>query len=264
MELIDIGVNLADKAFRRDRDEVLARARDAGVVALVVTGTSVRSSASAADLCAEHPGVLWSTAGVHPHDARTWGPDAAAAVRDLAARPTTVAVGECGLDFNRDFSPRPDQERAFAAQLDLAGELGLPVFLHERDALDRFTAILRPLRDRLPGGVAHCFTGGRDALRPLLDLGLHVGITGWIADERRGAELREAARYVPADRLMIETDAPYLAPRSMRPRPRRGRNEPAFLPWVLAALSEAAGRAPEAVAAETTATARRFFGLETP
>jgi TatD DNase family protein len=166
-----------------------------------------------------------------------------------------------GLDFFRDFSPRPVQERVFERQLETAAEAGLPVFLHQRDAHERFLLILKTYRDALPGAVAHCFTAGREELYAYLDLDCHIGITGWICDQRRGRHLLEIVGDIPADRLMLETDAPYLMPRTIRPRPETRRNEPANLPYVLETVAAARGETPEAVAEATTATARAFFGL---
>lgn len=260
--LIDIGVNLAHASFRRDRDDVIDRARAAGVATMVVTGTSVPTSRDALALARAHPATLRATAGVHPHDARHCDDAAIEALRDLAQDPAVVAIGECGLDFNRDFSPRPAQERCFEAQLALACDLGRPVFLHERDAHERFVAILRLYRDRLRGAVVHCFTGTAAERDAYLDLGCCLGVTGWICDERRGLGLREVVRGIPDDRLMVETDAPFLLPRDARPRPRDGRNEPALLPLVVRAIAASQGRTESEVAAASTATARRFFGLD--
>jgi TatD DNase family protein len=261
MELIDIGVNLAHRRFASDRDAVIARALTAGVRAMVVTGTSTRASRDARDLAASRTGILWSTAGIHPHEARDATPAAIDELRELARHPAVCAVGECGLDFDRMFSSQADQERAFAHQLALATELGLPVFLHERAAHDRFIAILREHRPRLTRAVVHCFTGTAAELDAYLALDLHIGITGWICDERRGLPLRALIPRIPPDRLMIETDAPFLLPRDLAKRPADGRNEPAFLLQVLAAVARAAGRPAAAIASETTQTARAFFGL---
>jgi TatD DNase family protein len=260
-ELVDIGVNLAHGSFRADRDAVIARAIAAGVRHMVITGTSLRASREAIALCAANPHTLLATAGIHPHQAREADEGTPAALRALAADPAVRAIGECGLDFDRDFSPRPAQEACFAAQLALAAELGLPVFLHERAAHDRFVAILREHRPRLRAAVIHCFTGSATELDAYLALDLHVGITGWICDDRRGAHLRALVGRIPDDRLMLETDAPFLTPRDLRPQPARGRNEPALLPHVLAAVARAAGRAPADVAAATTRTARAFFKI---
>ncbi|MCK6532264.1 MAG: TatD family hydrolase [Polyangiaceae bacterium] len=263
--LIEIGVNLGHRQFAHDRDQVLARARAAGVRHQVVTGTSVAGSRAALALARAHPD-LSSTAGVHPHDAKSFDSGTLAVLRELAAaradgdRRLVVAIGECGLDYDRDFSPRDVQRRAFAAQLGLAVELGLPVFLHERAAHQDFAAILAEHRPSLAGAVVHCFTGGPAELERYLELDCHVGVTGWIADERRGTELRSAAPRVPPDRLMLETDAPFLLPKGA-PKSAGRRNEPAFLPLVLAAVARVTGRDERSVAKETTQTARKFFGL---
>ncbi len=258
-ELIDIGVNLTHRSFAGDHDAVVDRAIAAGVTTLILTGTSEASSRSAQELAAARPGVLFSTAGVHPHDASHCGPTTIETLRGLARLPGVVAIGECGLDFNRDFSPRPIQEQWFAAQLALAAELGLPVFLHERDAHERFIAILRAHRTGLVDLVVHCFTGTAAELEGYLELGACIGITGWICDERRGAVLRKLTARIPLDRLMVETDAPFLAPRDLRPRV--SRNEPAYLPHILAAIAAERGEPIEHVAAATTATARRVFRI---
>jgi TatD DNase family protein len=261
-ELIDIGVNLAHRRFAADRDAVIARARAAGVSTMVITGTSMRASREARALAASRRGTLWSTAGIHPHDARNATPADIAELRELARDPAVRAIGECGLDFDRMFSPREQQERAFAQQLALAAELRLPVFLHERAAHARFAAIVREHRPALSAAVVHCFTGTAGELDAYLALDLHIGITGWICDERRGVALRSLIPRIPPDRLMIETDAPFLLPRDLTSRPRDGRNEPAFLPHVLAAVARAAGRPVDVIAAETTRTARAFFGID--
>ena len=257
MQLVDIGANLTHAAFREDLDAVLARARAHGVGTIVVTGTSVEESRSAADLAEAHG--LYATAGVHPHHARECDGETIPALRELAQHPRIVAIGECGLDFNRNYSPHPSQEKWFVAQLELAAELGKPLFLHSRDAHPRCAEILRNLR--VGKAVAHCFTGEGPELRAYLDLGLHIGITGWICDERRGAHLLELVKEIPRERLLLETDAPYLTPRDLRPQPKARRNEPAFLPHVLRTVARARGEAPEALAAATAANARRLFSL---
>ena len=260
--LVDIGANLTHSAFRADLDAVLERARAAGVGTILVTGSSIAESRRAAELAAAHPGLLYATAGVHPHHARDCDANTIPALRALATEARVVALGECGLDYNRNYSPHPSQEKWFVAQLELACELGKPLFLHSRDAHPRFAEILRAHRDRLPPAVAHCFTGDKDELHAYLALGLYVGITGWICDERRGAHLLGLVREIPPERLLIETDAPYLTPRDLRPQPKARRNEPAFLPHVLAAVARALGRPADEVGAETAANARRLFGLE--
>jgi TatD DNase family protein len=258
-ELVDIGANLSHKSFRSDLADVLRRGRETGVRRILVTGTSVESTRAAIDLARAHPGALFATAGIHPHDASTASPAALAELAELARAPEVKSMGECGLDFDRDFSPRPTQEAAFEAQLEIAAANRLPLFLHERAAHDRFLAILSRHRPRLGRAVVHCFTGTERELDAYLALDLHVGITGWICDDRRGAGLRPLMAKIPADRLMLETDAPYLAPPAAKARGRR--NEPAFLSHVLEEVARGAGRPAAQVAAETTRTAERFFGL---
>ncbi len=259
--LVDIGANLTNKAFRYDLEEVLERAANAGIGTIMVTGTSEDASRDARELALRYPGRLYATAGVHPHEAKDFGVDTASALRELAATVEVVAIGETGLDFNRNYSPPGDQERAFEEQLALASDLAMPVFLHERDAHARQVEILRSFRDGLVDGVAHCFTGSREELYGYLDLDLYVGITGWICDERRGLHLRELVGEIPRDRLLLETDAPWLLPRTLRPVPEGRRNEPAFLTEVLGAVAECTGRSVEQLAAETAANARRLFRL---
>ena len=261
LDLIDIGANLTHDSFDADRDAVLARAASAGVRRIVVTGTSVTSSVQAAALCEAKPESLFATAGVHPHHAGDFDAHSTAALRSLLAAPTFVAVGECGLDFFRDYSPRDAQRRAFAAQLELAADVGKPVFLHQRDAHEEFVALLTPMRARLAGGVAHCFTGGPAELAAYLDLDLHVGVTGWVCDERRGADLRAAVPRIPLDRLLVETDAPYLLPRDLVPKPKGRRNEPQFLSHVVARVAALMNQPVEVVAQAATTNAERLFGL---
>jgi len=260
--LIDIGANLTHSAFHADLPQVLAHAARAGVSTIVVTGTSLEASAQAARLAAAHPEMLRATAGVHPHHAGACNADTIPALRGLATQPLVVALGECGLDFNRNYSPHPDQERCFVAQLELACELGKPLFLHSRDAHPRLAELVRAYGDRLPSAVAHCFTGERDELHAYLDLDLYIGITGWICDERRGLHLRELVREIPRDRLLLETDAPYLTPRDLRPQPKARRNEPAFLAHILRAVALARGEPPQVLGAATAQNARRFFELD--
>jgi TatD DNase family protein len=267
--LVDIGANLADKAFRADLPAVLARAAEAGVLAILVTGTSAAGSRRAREIAVERRAGpaprLFATAGVHPHQASSASREVYRELRELLARPEVVAVGECGLDYDRDFSPRPVQRACFEAQLEIASEVQKPVFLHERAAHDDFASALERWRPRLAGGVVHCFTGERRALERYLDLDLYAGITGWICDERRGAHLRELVRIVPEGRLLVETDAPYLLPRDLD-RPgggagSRGRNEPALVAHVARTVAACRGEPFEALAAHTTAAARRLFGI---
>ncbi|MBB4128282.1 TatD DNase family protein [Xanthomonas translucens] len=261
MTLIDIGANLTHDSFDRDRDAVLQRARDAGVAQLVVTGASREHSPLALQLAQQHPGFLYATAGVHPHHAVEYTAECDAELRALHAHAEVVAVGECGLDYFRDLAPRPAQHRAFERQLQLAADTGKPLFLHQRDAHADFLALMRQFDGKLGPAVVHCFTGSREELFDYLDRDWHIGITGWLCDERRGAHLRELVKNIPASRLMIETDAPYLLPRTLKPLPKDRRNEPAFLAHIVEELARDRGEDVAATAAATTATARGFFRL---
>ncbi|MGQ0585770.1 MAG: TatD family hydrolase [Gammaproteobacteria bacterium] len=267
--MIDIGANLAHDSFDHDRDAVLGRARDAGVTRIVVTGSSIESTRKALALARAHAGVLYATAGLHPHHATEYSAEHEALFRELGAQAEVVALGECGLDYFRNLSPHADQLRAFTAQMKLAVDARKPVFLHQRDAHAAFLPILKEYRPQLAAAIVHCFTDTRAALDDYLALDCHIGITGWICDERRGLSLREAAKHIPDDRLLVETDAPYLLPRNRNPliasSPRSGRierrNEPSFLPYVVRALAEARGEDEAQVGRITAQNARRLFRL---
>ena len=261
MQLVDIGANLTHESFDQDRAAVVREAQGAGVAMFGITGTTVALSAAAVELVREWPDVMFATAGVHPHHARDVDANAVRELTELAALPEVRAVGETGLDYFRDLSPRPVQLQAFERQIAIAVATRKPLFLHQRDAHADFLAVMRTARDHVTGGVVHCFTDSREALFAYLDLDLHIGITGWLCDERRGAHLREMVRHIPAARLMVETDSPYLLPRSLMPKPAHRRNEPKFLPHIVEELARDRGETFEITAAATTATARAFFDL---
>ena len=261
MQLLDIGANLSHESFRPDLDAVLQRARAHGVTRMIVTGASSHGSELARILAHRYPDTLFATAGVHPHHAVDYDDATDARLRELALDTAVRAIGETGLDYNRNYSPRDAQLTAFERQLQIAVDANKPAFLHQRDAHGDFIALLRRYRDKLPAAVVHCFTDSGEALREYLALDCHIGITGWICDERRGTHLRELVREIPADRLMIETDAPYLLPRTVRPMPAHRRNEPMYLRHICEEIARDRGESLEALAAHTTATARAFFAL---
>lgn len=258
--MFDIGVNLTSSQFAKDRDDVVARAFDAGVNGLLITGTNLRESQQAQKLARQYSSC-WSTAGVHPHDSSQWQAVTEEAIIELAAQPEVVAIGECGLDFNRNFSTPEEQELAFVAQLRIAAELNMPVFMHCRDAHERFMTLLEPWLDKLPGAVLHCFTGTREEMQACVARGIYIGITGWVCDERRGLELRELLPLIPAEKLLIETDAPYLLPRDLTPKPSSRRNEPAHLPHILQRIAHWRGEDAVWLAATTDANVKTLFGI---
>jgi TatD DNase family protein len=259
--LIDIGINLAHDSYDADRSDVMTRAEAMGVGQMIVTGSNTASARRALELARSHPGRLFATAGVHPHHATEVTDTVLAELEALARSPEVVAIGECGLDYFRDFSPRDVQRDAFHRQLELAARIGKPVFLHQRDAHDDFLAILREHRPSLRGGVAHCFTGTGAQLEAYLAEGVAIGITGWICDERRGAHLLPLVRHIPEGRLLLETDGPYLLPRDLRPKPASRRNEPAWLPHIARVVAQARAEPAEQLAAASTRAAREIFAL---
>lgn len=263
--LIDIGVNLSGKSFQKDLPQVIERATEAGVSQMGVTGTNLQHSDAAIELCNKYPDVLFSTAGVHPHHAKEWTEKTAQEIHSMTQMHCVKAVGECGLDYNRNFSDPKDQRSCFEAQLELAADVKLPVFLHQRDAHEDFIDIMARWRDQLVGGVVHCFTGNAEEAKAYLELDLMIGVTGWLCDERRGQSLQQAVKEIPLQSLMIETDAPYLLPRDLPENIssilQERRNEPLVLPHVCSALAYYKNEEPEKVARLTSQQSRHFFSL---
>lgn len=258
MRYFDIAVNLLDRRFAADRDEVLARASDAGVEHILVLGSDAAQSTAAQALCMQTPAQLSCAVGIHPHHAAQATAADFRQLRRLAGLPQVRAIGEAGLDYARDLAPRSTQLAVLDAQFAIAAETGLPMYLHDRDTDGALVAALAPWRSRLAGVVVHCFTGSADELAALLALDCYVGITGWVCDERRGDGLAALVRRIPRDRLLIETDAPYLVPRTLRPRPRRC--EPRHVVEIARQIAALRGESLAAVAAATWANANRLFG----
>ncbi|KZW99342.1 DNase TatD [Pseudoalteromonas luteoviolacea] len=254
--MIDAGVNLTSSQFDKDLEQVIDRAREASISNMLLIGCDVHSSAASLSMAKLYG--FCSTAGVHPHDAKDAPDDLSAQLCELAKSSEVVAIGECGLDFNRDFSPRPVQERVCSEQLHLAQQLSMPVYLHERDAHMHLRALLSEVQ---VNGVLHCFTGDKQALKYYLDYGLMIGVTGWVCDERRGQQLRELIQYIPNDRLLIETDAPYLLPRTLRPKPKSRRNEPAHLHAVAEQIAALKGTEQSTIARCSTYNFLTLFNL---
>ncbi len=252
MRLIDSHAHLNFPQFDADREAVIARARKAGLVAILNVGTDLASSRAAVKL-AEKYDFLYAAVGVHPHDARTLTPTVLDELRRLARHPKVVAIGEIGLDYYRDLSPRPMQQWAFADQLALAAELGLPVVVHSREAHDD---VLATLQGWDGVGVLHSYSAGPERLEEVLELGFYIGISGPVTFPKAN-RLRAVAATVPLERLLVETDCPYLTP-----EPHRGRrNEPAYVQYVVEAVARARETSPKAVARATADNARRLFGM---
>ena len=254
MALIDAGLNLTSSQYENDRDLIMARAKEAGVESCLIIGGDEDDSRHALTLAKQYK--VFATAGVHPHYAKTASPSLLEHLSELSQAPEVVAIGECGLDYNRDFSPRPKQRSVFAAQLELANSLDMPVYLHERDAHEDMLAMLKEYR---PKGILHCFTGTPEQASAYLDLGLYLGVTGWVCDERRGSDLNAALRVIPLERLLVETDGPYLLPRTIRPKPKSRRCESAHLPYVAEHLARVYHCSAQEIASHTSANFKRLF-----
>lgn len=261
MQLIDIGVNLTNHRLYDRLQSVIDDAQHNNIIHQIITGTSIESSERAVEISNKYPGYFSSTAGCHPHDAKDFKAEHRQQLIDLSNHDSVVAIGECGLDFNRNFSPQPIQISVFEQQIEIAQTVNLPLFMHQRDAHQTFIDILTTHRDEYSSGVIHCFTGDKYQLKDCLDLGLYIGITGWICDHRRNAELKDALRYLPVDRLMVETDSPYLLPRTIKPKPKSNTNFPAYLPWVVKMISEILDVSEKQIAQQTRENTSEFFSL---
>lgn len=259
MRLIDIGCNLASERLFHDVEGIRQRAHKKGVVAQILTGSCRDSNEQSLALSETYPD-FFATSGFHPHHANEWlGIKDQNLIAELARHPRIVAIGEMGLDYYRNLSTPNNQQRCFYDQLEVSQSLQKPVFLHEREAFADFTALLTPFLSKIKGAVWHCFTGNREQLAWAVDNGLYIGITGWICDPKRGEALREVARHIPIDRLMIETDAPYLTPKTLRPLPKV--NEPQYLGEVLAMIAQVREEDPQTLAAHIWRNTCTFFAL---
>ncbi|SOE06384.1 TatD DNase family protein [Variovorax sp. YR752] len=258
-QLVDIGVNFHAAQLVSLTDALLVRAKAAGVTQILATGTSLASSRLARDLAKANPGVVFATAGVHPHGAKSCDPNTLRELAELWKCSQVVAIGECGLDYNRNFSTPQLQRIAFERQLSMALGIRKPFFLHCRDAFTDFHDMLAPVVADGARGVVHCFTGDRAEAEAFLGMGLDIGITGWVSDLKRGMALREAISAIPLDRLHLETDAPYLLPKN--PGVRRGHNEPANLRWIAISVAELMNRDVEEIIQACSGNSRRMFGL---
>ncbi|MAJ80045.1 MAG: hydrolase TatD [Porticoccaceae bacterium] len=263
--LTDIGVNLSSSRYRKDRRSVLQNALEAGVGKLILTGTSLSESKATLDICDffanDFPEMLYATVGIHPHNAEQFNHGTSDALYNLSVHPSVVAIGETGLDFFRNIASPKAQQISFEAHLELATKTGLPMFLHEREAESLQLEILKEHRNYFKDAVVHCFTGNRATLLKYLELGLYIGITGWVCDQKRGAELRDIVAEIPIDRLMIETDAPYLLPQNMIFKPKNKRNEPSFLPWVAKEIAACRIECVEEIIEQTSRNAKKFFNI---
>ncbi|AEF54782.1 TatD family hydrolase [Marinomonas posidonica] len=256
--MIDIGVNLNHSLFLDDLEHTLLEAKQQGVNGIICIASDLEESQLLTQYSRLHPS-LWQTIGCHPHQAKTWHADSQQIYRALLHKHQAVAIGETGLDFNRNYSTQEQQRFAFHQQIDLAKELALPLYLHERDAHEEMIATLKQHPEVAQNSVIHCFTGSRRELDHYLELGLYIGITGWVCDERRGSDLQTSVPHIPLDRLLLETDAPYLLPRNIRPRPKK--NHPKYLPYVAEEVARLRNMTVEALIKASVDNTHRLFNL---
>ncbi|KAI4490331.1 hypothetical protein M0802_010708 [Mischocyttarus mexicanus] len=282
--IVDVGANLTNKKYSRDLDSVIQRAKDAGVQKIMVTGASIRSSKEALRLTRIYPGTLYSTAGVHPHDAKSWeNPDTLQELESIATNPECVAIGECGLDYNRDFSDPETQRNVFHKQVELACQLNKPLIIHERAAQADVLEVLSHYKNRLPPVLIHSFIGTAEEAQIYLDQGFYLGITGYLCKDKSDSGIRQLleAGQAPLDKILVETDAPFMYPNTRASKlPVRikdaltersmtflhryctfQRNEPCALPAIVEMVAAFMQTTPEEVALATAFNALKLFGL---
>ncbi|XP_046402077.1 3'-5' ssDNA/RNA exonuclease TatD [Ischnura elegans] len=281
--IVDVGANLTNKKFSRDLDSVIQRAKDAGVKKIMVTGASLKASKEALRLTRIYPGTLYSTAGIHPHDAKSWTDEYDEDLREIACNPECVAIGECGLDYNRDFSSPEVQREVFEKQVKIACDLHKPLFLHERDAHEDLLKILQKYEDQLPATIIHCFTGTVEQAQKYLEMGFYLGLTGYLCKDKSDTGVRKLLEdgLIPLDKLLVETDAPFMYPNTRASKlpthvkealKERSltflhryctfqRNEPCSLPAIVEMIAAFMKKSPEEVALATAFNALKLFGL---
>jgi len=253
--MIDSHAHISTPTFAAERDAVLARARAAGLTAIIDVGCDLASSRDSVALAEADP-LVWAVVGVHPHEAKHWDASTAPALRELSRHPRVVAIGEGGLDFYYDHSPREVQRQVFREQVQLAIELDLPIVLHVRDAYDEAHALLDELRHPNLRGVSHCFTGDARQAAGFVERGFAVSFTG-VVTFKSAQSIQEAAKVVPPELLLVETDCPYMAPVPLRGK----RNEPSYVVHTAEFLARLRGEDPDELKARTAANTRRVFGL---
>ncbi|MEO9656352.1 TatD family hydrolase [Marinomonas sp.] len=257
--MIDIGVNINHSYYLDDLATTLYDSAQAGVSDLVCIASDLEESQTIMVLCEQHD-MLWYTIGCHPHHAKDWQQDSLAQARKLIAQSNPVAIGETGLDFNRNYSTPAQQVYAFEQQIELALEFDLPLYLHERDAHDEMLKHLEKYPALTSKSIVHCFTGNPEQLKNYVSLGLSIGITGWVCDERRGQDLQDSLPFIPLDKLHLETDAPYLLPRNIRPRPKR--NHPKYLPYVAEEVAKLKNMSVNELIQQTRKNSQTLFGIK--
>lgn len=259
-QFFDIGANLTHKSFQEDIENVLQESQQNGVKRLSVTGSCLEDSILALEISNRFPDMCVSTAGIHPHNAKEFSRELFTEIKDLLIEDKVKCVGETGLDFNRNYSSPEDQQRSFEAHIELAIDISKPLFLHERDAHEKFIEIINPYLNEMPKSIVHCFTGQKEALLKYIDMNFYIGITGWLCDERRGKHLEELIPLIPLEKLLIETDSPYLLPRDMG-LDNSSRNEPKYLKHIAKRVAEYRNESEELVYSAIYMNSLEFFNI---
>ena len=259
-QFFDIGVNLTHPSFVKDLDKVIEEAKEVGVTRMCVTASDLEESISAYQLAFSLSDILISTAGIHPHQAKEFSNNYFSEIKDLLKKDNVKAIGETGLDFYRNFSTEREQKKSFETHIETSVELQKPLFLHVRNAHKTLIEMLKPVKEKLPATVVHCFTGTRKELVEYIEMGFYIGITGWICDERRGTHLKDLINLIPQDKIMIETDAPYLIPRVSNLKNSQ-RNEPKFLPHIANEVVKNSKTSKKSMISSMLLNSLRFYGL---
>lgn len=259
--MIDIGANLCNPQFSHDLNDILENAFHDGVKCCIITGNNIKCSFDAVKIIKENKSQmkLYSTAGIHPHNAKNFNKNSSESILKLIKEQCVVAIGECGLDYNRLFSTKEEQIKCFEEQLRIAETNNLPVFLHERDSGDDFVNILKKYK---VSGVVHCFTGKPEHVKEYIKMGFYIGITGWVSDHRRNKTLLESIKYIPLNKLLIETDCPFLTPYNMPFAGKHKRNEPKYLKYIVKTLASLYKVTENEVIKSTTENAKSLFRID--
>ena len=258
--LIDIGANLTHPELYNQLDKIVENLQIADIKKVIITSSNLRDTKTALDIINLYPDLFYTTIGFHPHNAKDFSLEDIDKIHEYGKDKKIVAIGECGLDYYREYSTKEQQIYCFEEQLSIAESLKLPLFLHERHAHKDFTKILKSHINKIKNCVVHCFTGTENELKVYLDMGCYIGITGWISDTNRGKHLHDLLEYIPEDRLMIETDAPYLIPHNL-PFKHNGINEPSFLNFVAQTIAECLNKDINVIKEVTYNNTKKFFSI---
>jgi TatD DNase family protein len=262
MLLADSCFNINHESFKNDLGDILDAANNVGVEYFFCPASKEKEIVDLINLSESYQKNIFCSVGIHPHYASDLKPSTIQNLQKYLGNEHVRAIGEIGLDYYRNFQSPEIQKKCFNAFLELASTHQYPLFLHHREAFDDFYPMIKNCIGEVPESIVHCFTGTKSELKKFLDLGLYIGITGWVCDPKRGADLREIIKYIPLDRLLIETDAPYLVPKNMVNKPRNNRNEPLFLEHIATNISELLNIDKALLAEETTKNFKKLFRIQ--